>query len=75
MHLASTCAQTVRIPANSAGSEITLDFASNETIHTENSYKFTAESIATLLTDSGFTPTQTFTDPKHLFAVTIAEVI
>jgi len=73
MHLTSTCAQTVRIPANSAGPEISLDFAANETIHTENSYKFTAESIATLLADSGFNPTETFTDAKHLFAVTIAE--
>jgi len=73
MYLASTCAQTVNIPESSAGPAMALDFAPNETIHTENSYKFTAESIATLLADSGFTPTETFTDPKHLFAVTIAE--
>jgi dimethylhistidine N-methyltransferase len=73
MHLASTCAQTVEIPANSAGPALTLDFAPSETIHTENSYKFTAQALASLLADSGFAPTQTFTDPKHLFAVTIAE--
>ena len=73
MHLASTCVQTVEIPANSAGPALTLDFAPGETIHTENSYKFTAEALASLLADSGFNPTQTFTDPKHLFAVTIAE--
>ena len=64
MHLASSCAQTVTIPANSAGPAITLEFATDETIHTENSYKFTAESIASLLADSGFNPTETFTDPK-----------
>ena len=75
MHLASASAQIVRVPANSAGPELTLEFAPEETIHTENSYKFTSQSIAALLADSGFTPTETFTDTKHLFAVTIAEAV
>ncbi len=75
MHLASTCRQKVCVPANSAGPALTLDFAPDETIHTENSYKFTAESIAALLADSCFAPTETFTDNKHLFAVTIAEAV
>ncbi len=75
MHLASTCPQTVRIPASSAGPELAVEFAADETIHTENSYKFTADSIAALLADSGFAPTESFTDPKHLFAVTIAEAV
>ena len=73
MHLASTCAQTVTIPANSAGPAVVLNFPAGETIHTENSYKFTADSIAALLAESGFSPTETFTDAKHLFAVTLAE--
>jgi len=73
MHLESTRAQTVRFPANSAGPALKVKFAPGETIHTENSYKFTAKSIAALLADSNFTPAQTFTDPNHLFAVTIAE--
>jgi len=60
---------------SSAGPELTLEFAPDETIHTENSYKFTSQSIAALLADSGFTPTETFTDTKHLFAVTIAEAV
>ena len=30
--------------------------------------------LASLLTDSGFTSTQLFTDPDHLFAVTLATV-
>ena len=75
MHLVSTRAQTVNVPASSAGPALKLEFAASETIHTENSYKFTAESIRGLLADAGFNPTETFTDPKHLFAVTVAEAI
>jgi len=72
MHLESTCAQTVEIPANSSAAALTLHFAPGETIHTENSYKFTLAAIASLLADSNFTPTRTFTDPDNLFAVTLA---
>ena len=75
MHLRSTRAQTVRIPASSNGSTHTLRFAEGETIHTENSYKFNHASIAALLGDSGFTPDHTFTDPHDLFAVTLAKAI
>jgi uncharacterized SAM-dependent methyltransferase len=52
-----------------------LSFASGETIHTENSYKFTPPSIAALLTPSGFAPTRTFQDPAGLFVVTLAQAI
>ena len=72
MHLRSTVAQTVTLPANSAGPAFTLHFRAGETIHTENSYKFTPATIAELLTPAGFTPTRTFTDPDCLFAVTLA---
>jgi dimethylhistidine N-methyltransferase len=75
MHLASTCAQTVVIPANAAGPELILHFTPGETIHTENSYKFTPASLAQLLIPSGFTPTRTFTDPDCLFAVTLATAV
>ena len=70
MHLESLAAQTVRIPGTPS-----IRFAAGETIHTENSYKFTPESIAALLEDSGFTPTATYNDPKQLFAVTQAEAV
>jgi len=73
MHLESTCSQTVQIPANSACPALTLHFAPGETIHTENSYKFTSASIASLLADAHFTPARRFTDPANLFAVTLAE--
>jgi L-histidine N-alpha-methyltransferase len=75
MHLKSTCAQSIRIPANPSIPGLTLRFAPAETIHTENSYKFTPATIATLLSESCFTPTRTFTDPQNLFAVTLATAI
>jgi dimethylhistidine N-methyltransferase len=73
MHLASLAKQSVQIPANSAGTDLTVHFAPGETIHTENSYKFTPTALADLLTGARFTPTRTFTDPQSLFAVTLAE--
>jgi len=69
MHLESLAPQTV----NLAGKRIA--FAAGETIHTENSYKFSAESLATLLTGAGFTVTRTFHDAAHTFAVTLASAI
>ncbi len=75
MHLAAIHAQTVEIPASAAGPALTLQFAENETIHTENSYKFTSGAIATLLAASSFAPTRTFHDPDRLFAVTLATAV
>ncbi len=75
MHLKSLVPQRVTIPANSAGPALHLNFFSGETIHTENSYKFTPETVAALLTDTGFTTTRTFTDPDSLFAVTLATAV
>lgn len=72
MHLQSVATQRVSIPANSAGPALSLQFAAGETIHTENSHKFTSAAIAALLSAAGFTPTRTFTDPQDLFAVTLA---
>ena len=75
MHLESLAPQTVEIPANSAGGELNLRFRLAESIHTENSYKFNSNSIASLLSASAFAPMRTFTDPQNLFAVTLAEAI
>ena len=75
MHLQSLESQRVTIPANPAGYQLSLHFSVSETIHTENSYKFTPASISALLTDSHFTRTRTFTDPANLFAVTLATAI
>lgn len=70
MHLCSTRAQTVRIPALG----LSVAFAAGETIHTENSYKFTPASIANLLQASGFRTVETWTDEQNWFAVTLAAV-
>ncbi|NYF79298.1 L-histidine N(alpha)-methyltransferase [Granulicella arctica] len=75
MHLESSTAQRVRIPANAASTAKTIDLAAGETIHTENSYKFTPTTVATLLQSAGFTPTQTWHDPNNLFAVTLATTL
>jgi uncharacterized SAM-dependent methyltransferase len=75
MHLRSTCSQTVHLPANAAGDALQIHFAPGETIHTENSYKFTPNSIAALLNDTGFTTAQRYTDPDCLFAVTLAKAV
>lgn len=72
MHLESRIAQRVLIPANGESAALNIDFAAGETIHTENSYKFTAEMIETVLADAGFQLARTWLDPQKLFAVTLA---
>ena len=70
MHLCSVRPQTVPIPALG----LTLSFEAGETIHTENSYKFTSERIDALMRSAGFRIAQTWTDPQAWFAVTVASV-
>jgi dimethylhistidine N-methyltransferase len=68
MHLESLMEQTVTL----ADQEI--DFQRGETIHTENSRKFTPASVAGMLASSGFTAARTLRDPAGLYAVTLATV-
>jgi dimethylhistidine N-methyltransferase len=68
MHLESLHAQAVHFD----GWEVR--FAAGETIHTENSYKFTRESIAAMLVAAGFETVQTWQDERDWFAVTLAAV-
>jgi L-histidine Nalpha-methyltransferase len=68
MHLESTREQCVNIPA----AHLSLQFAACETIHTENSYKFTRDTLDDLLDDAGFTVEQTWTDPRQWYALTLA---
>jgi dimethylhistidine N-methyltransferase len=75
MHLESLTDQSVHIPANSSGPAFTVDFAQGESIHTENSYKFTAAAVGDLLTSAGFKRTNSWQDPQHLFAVTLAAAV
>ncbi len=74
MHLESRIAQQVHLPANGAPA-LTIDFAAGETIHTENSYKFTSPAVNALLSSSGFSATRSWQDAQGLFAVTLAAAI
>lgn len=66
MHLESTTAQTVTIDGRR------IVFAPGETIHTEDSYKFTERGLCDLLHDSGYSSPQWFEDADHHFAVALA---
>ena len=72
MHLVAASPQVVTIPANSAGAARTIRFGQGESIHTENSHKFTRASVAALLADSGFAATLTFEDPERRYALSLA---
>lgn len=63
MHLVSRGAQSVRL----AGAR--LAFADGESIHTENSYKYTVAEFRTLALAAGFQPVACWTDPDQLFSV------
>lgn len=69
MHLVSTARQRVRIAA--AG--LDLEFLPGESIHTENSYKFTPEGVQALLGACGYRPRAQWLDERAGFALTLAE--
>ena len=69
MHLESLITQAV--PIRDLG--LTVDFRRGESIHTENSYKFTPESAARLLERGGFAVRQAWTDARRWFGVYLAE--
>jgi dimethylhistidine N-methyltransferase len=63
MHLASLKRQRVRVLGEC------IDFRAGETIHTENSYKYSIESFRALARGAGWTPLAVWTDPKKYFSV------
>jgi dimethylhistidine N-methyltransferase len=63
MHLASAKRQKVKVCGE------TIDFRAGETIHTENSYKYSIESFGALARGSGWTPVAVWTDAKRFFSV------
>jgi dimethylhistidine N-methyltransferase len=71
MHLESNWRQCVKVDALNAK----LDFYQGERIHTENSYKYTVESLEELLQRGGFAVEQTWTDSRGWFAVSLGMVI
>ena len=68
MHLESLLAQKVAIRAL----DLEVRFLPGETIHTENSYKFTDESVLELLTRAGFRLRQQWSDADKWFTVYLA---
>jgi L-histidine Nalpha-methyltransferase len=68
MHLESLLAQKITLRAL----DMEVRFARGESIHTENSYKFTDERVVALLTRAGFKLRQQWTDPNHWFTVYLA---
>lgn len=63
MHLVSLERQAVRIGRHRFG------FGRGETIHTENSYKYSVEEFRALAARAGFTPRKAWIDRRGLFAL------
>ncbi len=75
MHLEAVSEQVVRLPGSSAGPGFALHLRAGETIHTENSYKFTEASVTDLLETSGFRTEQGWSDREGLFLLTLAAAV
>jgi dimethylhistidine N-methyltransferase len=63
MHLESVKAQAVTVAGRS------FKFRKGETIHTENSYKYTVESFRALAESAGWRPLSVWTDAKDYFSI------
>jgi L-histidine N-alpha-methyltransferase len=69
MHLVSRCKQSVCIEGNE------FDFAKGESIHTENSHKYTLTSFKQLAQTAGFTLKKYWTDSNQWFGIFYLEVV
>jgi dimethylhistidine N-methyltransferase len=67
MHLVSRKAQAVRVLGHS------FSFRAGETIHTENSYKYSPKRFAALARDAGWTSTACWTDSAQMFSVHVLQ--
>jgi len=63
MHLESLTRQKIRVARR------TIPFRAGETIHTENSYKYTLARFAALARGAGWITHAVFTDPAEYFSV------
>jgi uncharacterized SAM-dependent methyltransferase len=68
MHLECIQEQDVSIE----DADLDLHFMPRETIHTENSYKFSDRGIRSLLNESGFETSAAWKDSKDWYALTLA---
>ncbi len=70
MHLASLKRQKVKVAGQA------IEFRAGETIHTENSYKYSVESLGALARGAGWQPAGVWTDARNYFSIqafTLAE--
>ena len=63
MHLASLKRQKVKVAGE------TIDFRAGETIHTENSYKYSIASLGALARGAGWQPAGVWTDERKYFSI------
>ncbi|MEA3303294.1 MAG: L-histidine N(alpha)-methyltransferase [Pseudomonadota bacterium] len=63
MHIVSKVAQQVSI------ADCCFEFAAGETIHTENSHKYTIEDFQAMARRAGFEPVKVWTDAEKLFSL------
>jgi dimethylhistidine N-methyltransferase len=63
MHLASLKRQKVKVAGEC------IDFRAGETIHTENSYKYSPESLRALARGVGWMPAGVWTDARNYFSI------
>ena len=63
MHLVSEREQTVRVDGH------TFEFSAGDSIHTENSYKYTIDEFQALAQQAGFTPCRVWSDREDLFSL------
>jgi dimethylhistidine N-methyltransferase len=63
MHLASLKRQKARVAGE------TIDFRAGETIHTENSYKYSIDSFCALARGVGWLPAGAWTDSRKYFSI------
>jgi dimethylhistidine N-methyltransferase len=63
MHLISRCPQRVMVAGRA------FDFEEGESVHTENSYKYTVEGFQSLARGAGWTPRGVWTDAQRRFSL------
>ena len=68
MHLASLKRQKVKVSGE------TIDFRAGETIHTENSYKYSIEKLGALARGAGWRPLGAWTDAHDYFSIQAFEL-
>ena len=68
MYLVSNAEQTLKLNGH------TFRFNEGESLHTENSYKYSTDEFIQLADKCGFKPVKFWTDPNKLFAIYLLEI-